>query len=104
MDEEKISIVLRESFAMNMESYISLYSINIDLVSGELMDNGNMIDYTPKLAKAFRDQMCIRDSSYGHAVTEDGESQTAEPAENRVFRKEGSSHMVDEHTDDSHQL
>ncbi len=56
MDEEKISIVLRESFAMNMESYISLYSINIDLVSGELMDNGNMIDYTPKLAKAFRDQ------------------------------------------------
>ncbi len=42
--------------------------------------------------------------SYGHAVTEDGESQTAEPAENRVFRKEGSSHMVDEHTDDSHQL
>ena len=46
MDEEKISIVLRESFAMNMESYISLYSINIDLVSGELMDNGNTVSYT----------------------------------------------------------
>lgn len=41
---------------MNMESYISLYSINIDLVSGELMDNGQMIEYTPQLAEAFRDQ------------------------------------------------
>lgn len=56
MDEEKISIVLRESYAMNMESYISLYSINIDLVSGELMDNGQMIEYTPQLAEAFREQ------------------------------------------------
>ena len=41
---------------MNMESYISLYSINIDLVSGALMDNGQMIEYTPQLAEAFRDQ------------------------------------------------
>lgn len=56
MDEEKISIVLQEKYAMNQESYISLYCINIDLVSGELLDNGEMIEYNEQLAKEFRDQ------------------------------------------------
>ena len=54
MDEEKISIVLQEKYAMNQESYISLYCINIDLVSGELLDNGEMIEYNEQLAKEFR--------------------------------------------------
>ncbi|WP_455617825.1 hypothetical protein [Eisenbergiella sp.] len=56
MDEEKISIVLQEKYAMNQESYISLYCINIDLVSGALLDNGEMIEYNEQLAKEFRDQ------------------------------------------------
>lgn len=56
MDEEKISIVLQEKYAMNQESYISLYCINIDLVSGELLDNGEMIEYNEQLAREFRDQ------------------------------------------------
>ena len=56
MDEEKISVVLQESIATNEGSSISLYSINIDLVSGEIMNNGRIIEYSMELARAFRDQ------------------------------------------------
>ena len=56
MDEEKISVVLQEKYAMNQESYISLYCINIDLVSGELLDNGEMIEYNEQLTREFRAQ------------------------------------------------
>ncbi len=56
MDEERISIVFQERFLMDLESSISLYSINIDLMSGEILDNGSVIEYSPELAKAFRNQ------------------------------------------------
>ena len=56
MDEEKISIVLQEDYEMDGQSSISLYSINVDLISGEIMDNGGLIEYSPQLAERFRDQ------------------------------------------------
>lgn len=56
MDEEKISIVLQESIATEDGSNISLYSINIDLMSGEIMNNGGIIEYSEELTRAFRDQ------------------------------------------------
>lgn len=56
MDEDKISIVLQEQFMMDGTSSISLYSMNIDLVSGTIMDNGSIIEYSDTLAAAFRDQ------------------------------------------------
>ncbi|HJA92721.1 MAG TPA: hypothetical protein H9717_06340 [Candidatus Eisenbergiella merdipullorum] len=56
MDEEKISIVLEESYVMDAEISISLYSINIDLISGEVMDNGSLIEYDQQLAEEFRSQ------------------------------------------------
>ncbi len=56
MDEERISIVFQERFVMDMESSISLYSINIDLMSGEILDNGSVIQYSQELAEAFRAQ------------------------------------------------
>ena len=56
MDEEKISIVLEESYVMDGQSSISLYSINIDLISGEVLNNGNMIEYSQQLVDEFRSQ------------------------------------------------
>ena len=56
MDEEKISIVLQESIATEDGSNIALYSINIDLMSGEIMNNGGIIEYSEELTQAFRDQ------------------------------------------------
>ena len=56
MDEEKLSIVLQEEFAADGQVNISLYSINVDLVSGEIMNNGEVIDYNQQLAEEFRDQ------------------------------------------------
>ena len=56
MDEEKISIVLQEDYEMDGQSSISLYSINVDLISGEIMNNGGLIEYSPQLAERFRDQ------------------------------------------------
>lgn len=56
MDEEKISIVLEESYVMDGQSNISLYSINIDLLSGEVLNNGRLIEYTQQLAEEFRRQ------------------------------------------------
>lgn len=56
MDEEKISIVLEESYVMDGQSSISLYSINIDLLSGEVMNNGRLIEYNQQLVEEFRSQ------------------------------------------------
>ena len=56
MDEEKISIVLEESYVMDGQSSISLYSINIDLISGEVLNNGSLIKYNQQLADEFRSQ------------------------------------------------
>ena len=56
MDEEKISIVLEESYVMDGQSSISLYSINIDLISGEVLNNGSMIEYSQQLVDEFRSQ------------------------------------------------
>ena len=56
MDEDKISIVLKESYVMDGQSSISLYSINIDLLSGKVMDNGKIIEYNRQLAEEFRRQ------------------------------------------------
>ena len=67
MDEERISIVLEESYEMDGQSRISLYSINVDLLSGEVMDNGGLIEYGPQLAERFRDQSS-RQNGYVEAV------------------------------------
>ena len=67
MDEERISIVLEESYEMDGQSRISLYSINVDLLSGEVMDNGGLIEYSPQLAERFRDQSS-RQNGYVEAV------------------------------------
>ena len=56
MDEEKISIVLEESYVMDDQSSISLYSINIDLISGEVLNNGSIIEYSQQLVDEFRSQ------------------------------------------------
>ena len=56
MDEEKLSIVLKESWQMDGQSNLSLYSINVDLLSGEVQNNGGIIEYTRQLAEEFREQ------------------------------------------------
>ena len=56
MDEEKISIVLEENYVMDGQSSISLYSINVDLISGEVLNNGRLIEYSQKLVDEFRSQ------------------------------------------------
>lgn len=56
MDEEKISIVLDEYFYMNGDSYVSLYSINLDLQTGTLMDNEEILEFGPELAEVFQKQ------------------------------------------------
>ena len=54
MDEEVLSIVVNEEFEMQGISTLDLYCINIDLLTGQLMDNSKILDYSVELAKEFR--------------------------------------------------
>ena len=65
MDEEKLSIVLKESWQMDGQSNLSLYSINVDLLSGEVQNNGGIIEYTRQLAEEFREQSSYQNGPGG---------------------------------------
>lgn len=57
MDEDVLSIVLSEDcWLPDLIDYIDLYSINIDISSGQIMNNTGILEYTEKVGKEFRKQ------------------------------------------------
>ena len=56
MDEEKLSVVVDERFVYGEEQYYNLYCMNIDLITGSLWYNTDMLDVSEELVKAFREQ------------------------------------------------
>lgn len=55
MDEEVCSIVLQEEcYLPDIVNYLDLYAININMVTGQIMDNTTMLDYSEQLGKEFR--------------------------------------------------
>ena len=54
MSEETLSVVLDERFSTPDISYLDLYCINVDIPSGQVLDNSNIVTYSEELAKEFK--------------------------------------------------
>ncbi len=53
-DEDMLSIVLDENIYMDGESYVDLYSINVDLKNGLMLDNTSMVNFDEAFAAELR--------------------------------------------------
>lgn len=52
--EDMMSIVLDEQIDMQGISYLDLFCINVDIPSGQILDNKNMVTFSEELGKEFR--------------------------------------------------
>lgn len=56
MDEDTLSVVMDESVRIGDTGFIDLYAVNLDLNTGSIMENSQLVEYSNAVADAFRKQ------------------------------------------------
>lgn len=59
-DEQKLSIVLDETLISDKLYYTDLYSINVDLINGKVLQNSSMLNVEEDFAKEFKEKSIIQ--------------------------------------------
>ena len=60
MDEDRISIVLDEQVNLPYQTYVGLFAINVDLNTGTIMQNDQILNFDEELVQRFREQSSLQ--------------------------------------------